>query len=465
MAGPRAGLFPLLLLPCLILLATTLPHLNQGDFRRDTGRYAAVGLYMWDGGSLARPYLNPETPYFNKPPLALWVHGLFLKLFGREVAVARIPSVLAALGVVCLSVLIALRIGSRSEAVVGGMVLALTYDFFRRTREISLDFWQLLFVLWAVYLVVAGAKSDRKTLVVGAGLPLGLALLCKPLVALTFLPVLLVWLILFRKTALSSWLLLGAVPLAVLVALPWHWHMYSFFGEPFVSEYFFHQVVDRAAGRIQTESAGFYVRSILGGYWPWLLAVLFALWHRYKTRNQARKPGRDLVFLGSIWTLFLLGVLTAFPDKKPNYALPLYPGLSWLAAAGLCRVPWRRLRGWYAAGFPWLRPAAVALLLILSLAPIQFQKPPDQDWLKLAEWLRTRGIGPGDLAQAGLEPNELCLFYLRTGWWVAPFVREAGSASRQLPALLLIRAEDSLVDAYPAAFQPGKLAVLSLAKN
>jgi 4-amino-4-deoxy-L-arabinose transferase-like glycosyltransferase len=76
----RANL--LLLLPIAWLLAVTVPHLDQGDFRRDTGRYAAVGLYMWSGGSLLQPHLNPETPYFNKPPLGLWIHGAVLKLFG-----------------------------------------------------------------------------------------------------------------------------------------------------------------------------------------------------------------------------------------------------------------------------------------------------------------------------------------------------------------------------------------------
>src|SRR5664280_3878878 len=132
-------------LPCLLLLCCTLPHLDQGDFRRDTGRYAAVGLYMWTDGHVGVPYLNPDTPYFNKPPLATIIHGLFLKIFHVHVAVARFPSVLAALGVVIMSVLTVSLIASRVEALVSGLVLATTYEFFRRTRAISLAFWQLFF--------------------------------------------------------------------------------------------------------------------------------------------------------------------------------------------------------------------------------------------------------------------------------------------------------------------------------
>src|SRR5262245_36161569 len=121
----------LIWLPCLLLLCVTLPHLGQGDFRKDTGRYAAVGLYMWSGGDFLAPHLSPDQPYFNKPPLALWIHGLVLKIFGISVEAARVPSVAAALGVVALSVLTVRRLASRPEALVSGLVLALTYEFFR----------------------------------------------------------------------------------------------------------------------------------------------------------------------------------------------------------------------------------------------------------------------------------------------------------------------------------------------
>src|SRR5678815_5540247 len=104
-----------ILLPFLLLLSVTLPHLSEGDFRRDSGRYAAVGLYMWEEGNLLAPRLGPETPYFNKPPLALLVHGWFLKTFGPNMLAARLPALIAALGVVLFSWLGARQIGSRTE--------------------------------------------------------------------------------------------------------------------------------------------------------------------------------------------------------------------------------------------------------------------------------------------------------------------------------------------------------------
>ncbi len=415
----RGKLTSLLLLPCLLLLVVTVPHLEQGDFRKDTGRYAAVALYMWESGNLSTPYLNPETPYFNKPPLALWIHGAFLKLFGPSLPAARVPSILAALGVLVLSVLTVRRLGSRSEAIVSGIVLALTYEFFRRTREISMDFWQLFFVMALVYLAVTGAKTGRRGLVILGGVPLGLALLCKPMVALAVTPILAVWLVMLGRGR-WVWLLVGgAIPVAVAVALPWHWHMWKEFGGSFINGYLGHEVIDRAAGRMSMKPPLFYLSVLLQTYWPWLGFLGFAAWRRWRFAGPRRAVSRDVFLFGRVWSAYALLLLSLFPDKKPNYALLVYPMLSWAVAAGLCRLPWRRAGNWYRTGFAGLAPAAVVLAVILSIAPIQFQAGPGKEWQSLFRWMDERSIGPGQMAAAELAPNDRCYFYIRRGWWLA----------------------------------------------
>ena len=202
----------LYLLPLLILLAVTLPHLNQGEFRRDTVVYAAVGRYMWDGGSLIVPHLGPEKLYLHKPPLPLWIHGAFLKIFGANLIAARLPSILAAAGVIGFNILAVRNLATRREAITSGIVLALTYEFFRRTREISLDLWQLLFIMAAVWLVTAAIRNARTVPVVLGGIPIGLALMCKPLVALCILPIFAIWLAIARRAHLIHWLVIGALP-------------------------------------------------------------------------------------------------------------------------------------------------------------------------------------------------------------------------------------------------------------
>jgi 4-amino-4-deoxy-L-arabinose transferase-like glycosyltransferase len=454
--------FRLLLLPVIWLLAVTVPHLEQGDFRRDTGRYAAVGLYMWSGGPMLEPHLNPDTPYFNKPPLALWIHGLFLKLFGVHLAVARLPSIVAALGVVCLSVLTAGQIGSQSEALVGGLVLALSYEFVRRTREISLDFWQLLFVMMAVYLVVTAARAGKKEVLIAAGLPLGSALLCKPLVALFTVPLLAIWLCLLGGGRQWRWLVFGTLPLALLVALPWHAYMRWRYGTEFTDQYLHEETINRVKGLVSTRAPYYYLRILAATYWPWLLAVGGAIWLRFRKWKSVREPRRDLVLLGGIWVLYTLLLLNLFPAKQVNYALPLYPMLSWIAAAGLCRIPWQPLRTWYRRGFTGTAVIAVLVLVIVGLAPIQFQKPPDPDWTSLFSWLEQHAITAGNIGHEGLEPDDICYFYLKRGIWLPGRTADVSGTSIARQRDFTLKKKKLLQPdiTEPIAFQSGDLVVL-----
>jgi 4-amino-4-deoxy-L-arabinose transferase-like glycosyltransferase len=474
----------LVLLPCLVLLAVTLPHLEQGDFRRDTGRYAAVGLYMWSGGSPLAPHLHPEVPYFNKPPLAVAIHGLFLKACGPHLPAARVPSILAALGVVVLTVLSARQLGTRAEAIVSGLVLALTYDFFRRTREISLDQWQLFFVMLAVYAVAVALRRQTRMGWVLAGIPLGLALLCKPMNALAMIPLFGLWAVLARQTRVLPLLFFATLPIALVVAVPWHAYMYFTFGDAFVQKYFGREVVERARGRA-SDPFYFYALRMAIYYWPWLPALIYGLnrfakdWSRRREKanrsshastkpphigsdsGNGRPPHRRLIVFGAVWVLYVGTCLSFFPDKKVNYALPLLPMMAWMTAAGLCRLPWPRLRAWYASGFRGLAPAAVGVLIVCSVLPIQFQKPPSPEWRQLLGWLGEHRIEPSRVYFGTLECNDACYFYLKTGVWMQSAARIEGSADAT--AIILTRADTNTAALPPGAVRlvAGDLALVS----
>jgi len=454
--------FKLYFPPLIILLAVTLPHLGQGDFRRDTGRYAAVGLYMFDGGNLLTPYLNPETPYFNKPPLPLFIHGFFLKTFGTHLVVARVPSILAALGVLLLSMMSVRQIGSRAEAVVSGMVLALSYEFFRRTREISLDFWQLFFVMFAVYFVLRAMKENRRHELVLAGVFIGLGLLCKPLVALGTIPVFAAWLIISRRYALLPCLFWGTLPAAVLVAAPWHFYMYHKFGHAFLSQYFGHEVLDRARGLILTNPFVYYFKLIAQTYWPWMIGLAYAFYHRGRRLVPHRENSRDLFLFGGVWVALILLGISCFPDKKPNYALPLYPMMSWMVAWGLCRMPWMKLRAWYRQGFPGLKTSFVSLGIILAVAPIQFQKPADPDWKSILSWFKDRRVMPDHIGYFKLEADDICYYYLQTGDWLRDIHKMDAETRADVPNFFAIApASKNSGDPAPTpVFKAGNLAIL-----
>lgn len=392
----------------MLLLAVTLPHLDQGDFRTDTARYAAVGLQAWrDPAFFWTPHLQPEVPYFNKPPLVFWIHGAFLHAFGTSVVTARLPSILAALAIVAFTMAIARRLFGRSTAVAAGCVLALTYEFFRRTREISLDLWQLAFMLASVWLYLRAAARDRGGWAFLAGLPLGLALMCKPFMALLSLPVILM-------ISPRPRLLLPFLGGCLLAALPWHLSMIMLHGREFTVQYLGREVVQRARGLLNAEPWWYYGAEMARTYWPWWIAFgigLAASW-----RSTRRAPGFRLAWVALVvWFV----ALSVFPDKRPRYELPLYPWMAMISGYGavmLRRPGWRGLFRRDRARRACL--TVTALGLAAAVLPLKVQAPPDPDLRRLMTWCREQ---PGvTFYSAALATNDEGYFYLLTGRWPSP---------------------------------------------
>lgn len=419
------------LIPAILLLCVTLPHLSQGDWRSDTGWYGAIGVQAWRTTHFLSLESQPGVPYFNKPPLALWIHGFFLHTLGIDLAIARVPSVLAALIVLCATVAVARRLGGRRVALWSGVVLALSYEFFRRTREISLDLWQLAFVMVAVWAFVNAVQEQgpraRVWKALAAGAALGAALLCKPLIALACVPMLGVWCVLDRRLrpARSLSLLVTALASAVLAAGPWHLAMIFQHGPAFINQYFGAEVVDRAAGvpmggQVGHQAVWFYASQILTGYWPWLIAAALGAMvivrsHAHGTQLRARS-------LGLLAVVFFLGwfaLLTAFPDRRDRYALPLYPALAWLSSIAICKWGSHSLRRWVHGVTRlvtrWAVPVVTVIAVVVAILPVRLQSPPNPQWAALFAWMRANpGPAMWDGAVSGAPAARM---YLETGDW------------------------------------------------
>jgi 4-amino-4-deoxy-L-arabinose transferase-like glycosyltransferase len=445
-------------LPIFLLIVLTVPHLEQGDFRRDTVRYAAIGEYMYHGGSWLAPHLNPERVFFNKPPMVLWIHGLFLRVFGTHLAVARVPSILAAIGVLVFSMLAVSHLGTRHEALLSGLVLASTYEFFRRTREISLDLWQLFFMMAAVWLMARAIRGGGRRDVILCGLPLGLALLCKPLVGLMCLPIFALWLVLAGRPRLTVWLGVAALPLALLVATPWHLYMYETFGQRFVGQYFVNEIIDRAQRSDQPSSIYYYLAENVWTYWPWMIGLALAVYFAMKNR-----PSRShFVSLAAVWVLVWFVALSLFPDRKPNYALPLYPMLAWMAGWGIGQWPRFEVSAWCERHFRWLVSGFALALLAVSLAPLEFQRPPERNWLALVHWLKANRVEAADLTYANIDLNDVCYVYLKTGGWMKT-ISTAGNKNSDSPRKLVTKllGKDKPGEQEEILFHSGPVYVLS----
>lgn len=420
------------LLPLVAFLCVALPHLNDGDWQRgDGGWYSAIGLQAWRTGNLWTLHEAPGRVYFNKPPLVFWIHGAGLWALGSGPLQARLSSVVAGALAVLLVALVARRAAGRAAGASAGVVIALTYEFTRRTREVSLDLWQMVFLLAAAALVIEALQRRRAALIALAGFPLGLALLCKPLIALLAIPLLGAWLIAAGRVRLLPWLG-GAIMLVLAVALPWHVSMLIQHGPAFLHQYFGREIADRASGSLvggqsRTQPPWFYVAAIVRGYWPWLAVVAAAV--VAALRGQLVRRELRLLAFGALWSAIWLSALTAFPDRRDRYAVVLYAGLAWMAAAFLGAALRRAVaptvvRNLWATILTRAMPAMVVGALVFAVLPVRVQRPVDPQWPALFDWLANEGNPP--LWDGGFAGAPSARVYLLTGRWATPARNSTG---------------------------------------
>lgn len=406
------------LLPLIALLCVTLPHLSDGDWMRtDSGWYAAIATQAWRTGELLTLYGEPGQAYFNKPPLTFWIVGLPMHVLGPSAWTARLGTIGAAAVCVLLTTLIARQGMSRRAAMWAGLSLAITYEFFRRTREISLDMWQAMFLLGALLLVVRAIRSGRAWQVALAGVPIGLALMCKPLVGLAAVPMFGMMLMWCGRWRMLPWLV-GTLLLAAVVAAPWHVAMWQIHGESFTSQYFGAEIADRASGgAVVNEGAvgrwWFYLEKIGEGYWPWLLAIVCCA----IAAARGRRIGGDarVLMCATVWAVGWIALLSIFPDRRDRYGIVFYPGLAALVGAWLAyrsrtfvRTAMRGVErhAW------WVMPIAAGVFAAL---PVRVQEPGDPQWPALFAYLDSKG-NP-QIWQGAMIGHRGSRIYLATGKW------------------------------------------------
>ncbi len=435
------------LVPALVLWCLTLPHLGQGEWQRgDTGWYSAIAVQAWRTGSLWTLYADPGQPYFNKPPLLFWAQGLVMHALGTNVWTARLPTAIAATLAVLLTVGIAARFANRRVALASGFALATTYEFFRRSREMSLDMWQLVFLLGAAWLIAIGAARARRPLLWFAlgGVPLGLALMTKPLVGLAVLPILAAWMAWSKQARLIP-ALFGTLAVALAVGAPWHASMALIHGREFLAQYFGAEIAARAAGGFAESSTSattwwYYLALVASTCWPWLLFALLAVATLGRGRPLGRNPRAWRLAL--VWLVAWLVLISVFPDRRPRYALVLWPAIAWLAALWWMLEPWAWLRRATRGAGRFVVPVFIAIGVGAQLLPLRLHAPPDDAWPALIRWVRANAVE--ELWQGGISPHHASRLYLETGRWPIPTRNRWGESIASPPegALLLYHVED-----------------------
>jgi len=345
----------------LALLATALlaGRLAEGDLIGDPVIYAAVAKSMLVRGEWGTQYLAGQ-PFFDKPPLVVWLAALAFKLFGVSTWSARLPGV--ALGIAACLVLWRLGACLFDERVglAAGAILALTPGFVRFGSTLLLDTALALGAL-AGLLATARAFARGGSGLWWAGVWFGVAFLGKGALALGAPAVLAAYWLATPGDRRPPLGVLAAAALAFLaVVLPWHLYETWVWGWRFVHGYL-SDVSEKIGGH---PGAAVYARALVVTTLPWLPLAVVGAWRSW--RSGERGDGLRLL---TVWTLVAYGFLFAAAKHSPRYLMLLHPALAlWAALALRPLLPAPRALGLWvaaAAGLAW----AVMLLWPRPLHP------------------------------------------------------------------------------------------------
>jgi 4-amino-4-deoxy-L-arabinose transferase-like glycosyltransferase len=296
----------------------------------DEAIYAQVSKEIAQGGDWLTLHWEYK-PWFEKPPLLMWITAVFHRLFGASEFWTRVPSALSGIALVGVTYLIGKFKHDRRVGLLSAVVLLTCYHFLSFSRFGTMEVMLTLFVYVAVYAYLRVRDGDQKWWYL-VWISCALALMVKGAGGVIAPVAILLAAIADKqvKSAVRSrhfWL--GCL-LALLIVLPWHVLMWAMYGSAFTREYIGYHVVARTTSTLEGNPSGYfyYVGRLVDGFFPWCLLVPFALVSTIRRKIKGEPRSWILLLLGGL--VFVL--YTVIPTRRPWYIVPLYPALAILIA-------------------------------------------------------------------------------------------------------------------------------------
>jgi 4-amino-4-deoxy-L-arabinose transferase-like glycosyltransferase len=310
------------LLACIVLL----PLLGHKPLTNwDEGIYAEISREMLSLGPLV-PHWNYQ-PWFEKPPLMLWITAAFFKIFGVTEFWARAGSALSG---VCIVALLHVWLVRKDilAAWLSTFILLATFGFLHVCRVGEMDVLLSLGCCIALCGLTAIQDSQPRGWYL-FWLGLAIALMSKGAASIVLIIAALLFAAVecWNPTRLGRSFWLGLLLFLALV-LPWHLYIFHRFGASFLTEYLGFHVLTRATHQIEEHNTHWW-------YYLWVLlisAAPFALLYPFAIADAFKR--REL----RAWAIFAVVVVAFFSvvqTRLPHYIAPAYPPLALLTSVFL----------------------------------------------------------------------------------------------------------------------------------
>ncbi len=367
---------------------------TRGLNEPDEGRYAAIAREMSENGDWLVPHLN-GIPHFQKPPIIYWSTALAFRCLGVNEASARLPSTVAALGILALTFALGRRLFGVDCGTGAVLILVAAVEFFGLARMLTPDMMMSFWIASAVFCLVKFRLDGGRKWGWLFFISMGLGFLTKGPMALV-VPV----------SAAVIWrVATGPVPverrlpwwpgLTLTLAIGLSWFVVLALREPQLGSYFAgYELVQRFTSKVHGRSKPiwFFGPVLLVGLLPWTPALAALMGQLIRRWFQGWRPSHNAWLLIG-WVVPPLLVLSWSGSKLLTYVLPLFPPLA-MALAQWQRQSPQVARRAHAVSAGIFVLAAVGLVLVPRWVPA-----PDLAGLAVSFLLVALGLG----AAAGLR--------------------------------------------------------------
>lgn len=369
------------LIVMVIAVAALLPGIFQVPaMDRDESRYSQASRQMLETGDFVDIRFQ-DVPRHVKPVGTYWLQAASAQILGggpdAGVWAYRVPSLLAALGIVAMTAWFAARLGGATAGMAAGILIALALITSVEARTAKTDALLVAAILAGqIALHRIATDPERPVGFFGGGVRSpaafwlfhGLGVLIKgPIITLVAGTTILAWCLWNRDRELLRRLYwLPGVALTLAVIAPWIVAISMKVGPAFLEEAVGHALLGKVATGDDSHGAppGYHTLAFLVTFWPGMALAAGGAVLTWTRRNSS-----DIRFL-ICWILPTFLVFEAVATKLPHYTYPTYPALAVLAglflAGGLDLVADGRARIAHRV----IAVLAVLVSLVVAAVPI-----------------------------------------------------------------------------------------------
>jgi 4-amino-4-deoxy-L-arabinose transferase-like glycosyltransferase len=327
----------LVIVLCVFNVSYKIQTSKIGEY--DEARYGVSAFEMLVTNNVWINTYASERDFANlKPPLGLWVISTSYRIVGITPLGLRLPSMMAAILCVWLTIRLGRRYGGPPAGILAGAILATTFPFILRhgARTGNFDALFTLLITLALWLTLACNRHQAQVLSGLIGLVLALGFLVKSWAVGPFVLAALLS-ILWMQRRPVAFVNIAWVSLTFMVPLLcWALARWLVDGPEFLQRMLTYDLLQRASDTIEAASAQpFYYVSFLGDrFAPWAaILVLGSILLLVKSIGTDRPsigcPGeKPYILLLAWWSLLPLALLSLTRSRYHWYINPILPALA-----------------------------------------------------------------------------------------------------------------------------------------